>query len=242
MFGGQNALYCPRERLYVSPADNLQRFEFSDADAKLAGFLLHSRQRNIGQRRSGQLRQILEHEQLYKHYPELQMVPFELYWTSRPPEAQVQNGHLLLHAGVTDTGATIRRHICHEAQHLIQMIEGFSGGGDPDAIFNRLIGYHRRINGKKVESSELRRVFRKQAHQSYRDMPGEKEARDTEARMDWPMKLRLANPPVNAKLAEDETGVTFKPREIPGPRERLALAQLNRNRRQLIKGLSAHTP
>lgn len=233
MFGGIHALHCPQDRLYTSPADNLPRFEFSDADARFDGFLLHDRQRSIGQRRAGWLGEILRHDELYRHYPELARIRFVLTWAKNRQEAQVSGGEVQVIAAIDGDGQKTRKHLCHEAQHLIQMIEGFSPGGSPEHIFNRLANVHKKVTKQVTLDPKLRQAFEDRAYTSYRNLPGEKEAWDVEARIDWSMEQRLATLPVNARLAEDDSGVTFAPRKDPSPHTRVLLARFAQLRRQL---------
>lgn len=239
MFGGINALGYPRDRLYVSPADKLARFEFSDRDCVLRGFLLHERQRSHGQRRSGRLGDIFAHALLYRHYPELAAAPFELEWSAYKEGAQCRDEKLFLFLPPAEPALALRRRLCHESQHLIQLIENFSAGGSSAAIFNELAQQHRTQTGQKHPGHATRRQLEAEAYRRYRSLPGEMEAFDVGQRLDWDDAQRAATPPVNARLSAGADGVSFTPRAAPAISERLALAYFSRTRQRLLKAEAA---
>ena len=234
MFGGCNAHNFISDHSYISPADGLLRFEFSDAAASLTGLFNAKGKRSIGQRRTGLLRDILQHDELYKNYPEVAAVPFELYWWHKRGKVALIDSQLVkLEPAIDESPEKTLGSLCHEVQHVIQLIEGFSDGGSSDYFYAVLRHQHLKQSGQSYLTGEESRVLRQQADDTYYNLPGEKEARDVSKRRSWSMEQRLAEPPVNVKLADDKTGVTFAPRETLSVRERLALAFLARKRRQL---------
>jgi len=234
MFGGINALHCPQNRLYTSPADNLPRFEFSDKDCAISGFLLHNRQRSIGQKRAGLLGDIFDHPLLYRHYPEIAQTPFELQWHRKFAGASFKSEKLYCKPGIASDSTQLRRMFCHEAQHIVQLIENFSNGGSSQAIFNEMAARHRAATGERHPGIDTARKFRREAETRYLNLPGEKEAYDAEHRLDWDDAQRAATPPVNARLSDGADGVYFAPRET-GMNSRMALAYFSKMRRRLLK-------
>lgn len=235
MFGGRNAHHFNPDHSYISPADGLLRFEFSDAAASLTGLFNAKGKRVIGQCRTGLLGQILQHDELYKHYPEVAAVPFELYWRhERGKVALVDSQLVKLQPAIDEPPDKTLGSLCHEVQHVIQLIEGFSDGGSSDYFYAVLRHEHLKQNGKRSLTIEESRRLRQQADNAYYNLPGEKEARDVSKRLNWNLEQRRAEPPVNARLAGDKTGVTYAPRENLTVKERLALAFLARKRRQLL--------
>ncbi len=235
MFGGINAHNFISDHSYISPADGLLRFEFSDAAASLTGLFNAKGKRVIGQCRNGLLGHILQHDELYKHYPEVAAIPFELYWRRQRGEDSVLNSQLIkLQPAIDDPPNKTLSSLCHEVQHVIQLIEGFSDGGDPDHIYAVLRRQHLKLSGERYLTGEESRRLSQQADDAYYNLPGEKEARDVSKRLNWNLEQRRAEPPVNARLADDKTCVTYAPRETLTVKERLALAFLARKRRQLL--------
>lgn len=235
MFGGRNAHNFNPDHSYISPADGLLRFEFSDAAASLTGLFNAKGKRSIGQCRTGLLGNILQHDELYKHYPEIAAIQFELYWQRKRGKIALVDSQLVkLEPAIDEPPEKTLGSLCHEVQHVIQLIEGFSDGGSSDYFYAVLRHQHLKQSSQSYLTSEESRVLRQQADDTYYNLSGEKEARDVSKRRSWSMEQRLAEAPVNAKLADDKTGVTFALRESLILRERLALAFLARKRRQLI--------
>lgn len=143
MFAGRNALFFDIAqqcgRTYISPADGLSRFEISDRDAQLRPATLRQIEqvKGNGQRLTPTLGQLLQHAELFRHYPELQHVE-TLITRGHNETAEVSRARIRLELTRESSPARILSVTLHEVQHYIQMIEGFSAGGSPAHQFGLL--------------------------------------------------------------------------------------------------------
>jgi len=135
---------------HIDPDDSKWRFEIDDSKSKLKITPSH-----LNMDKSYKLNELLEHEGLFKAYPELKNV--EVY----PGDfgGASQNG-LVIDLGKRGSHDAVHGTLLHEVQHVVQDIEGFSRGGSP----------------KQFKGSVLEKI------ESYRNLPGEKEASEVEMR------------------------------------------------------------
>lgn len=118
--------------------------EFSDADAKFKDDAFD----RMGSGEAALLGQILDHPELYKHYPEAQAIPVSYrdlgddsllgsylpsealasMYEEGDPSAEVNQGVISLNSAITDPDKQ-RDTLLHELQHYIQKVEGWQGGG-----------------------------------------------------------------------------------------------------------------
>jgi hypothetical protein len=125
--GGSKATGFPEAQKAgaVSPGvDTHPKFEVDDSQAKLTP--------ENAKRGQGTLPEILDHPYLYKDYPQLQGVNVRFTDTLDPK----QNGLLDRNTNTIVINKNLSRAkqqetLLHEAQHAVQTIEGFAGGGSP---------------------------------------------------------------------------------------------------------------
>lgn len=169
--------------------------EFSDQGASM----------KEGWRDSGAttLGEVLDHDELYKHYPEISSLPFSM-------EAMESNqlgryggqtydnpaGLLAINSNLDDNDALST--IIHEAQHYIQNLEGWGGGGG--VTKNSVINFEDvrdeyttdRVMGMPSITREPERYERERdnyEYEAYSNIDGEILARDAVSRMNYPRWL-----------------------------------------------------
>ena len=114
-------------------------FEFSDKDARFTGM----NDQLIKEGGVARLGQVFDHPELYKHYPEAQLIPvvYEDLAESAPgargayapsslfPGQDIPQGQIYLNNAMPNQD--FRETILHELQHYIQQNEGWQNGGMP---------------------------------------------------------------------------------------------------------------
>lgn len=140
-----------------------------DIDARLKAIPEEIRQAKLAAKSTKKLKlsDVLDHEDMYKQYPELRDVnvkvvnnrPFETKAAYDPRTNTVELNKKRLDTNPDD----VKSNILHEVQHAIQEKEGFATGG-----------YDKNMN-------------------TYRKLAGEAEARAVQKRMDMPMSERYKN-------------------------------------------------
>jgi len=168
------------------------------------------------------LKNVFKHPELYKAYPELKNVNFELKKLPKGVKASHNSKTNKIELSSVwidnlekkgDVQKEVKKTLVHELQHAIQRIEGFAKGGKP-TLKNTDIGTDltQKLNTfkelmlkqpdqrteKETESylwlkknmPKLKKLVSEKAHDQYRRLAGEIEARDVSARMDWDKKDR----------------------------------------------------
>lgn len=118
---------------------------------------------------------VLDHPELFKAYPELKSVKVNAF----PPEipnaiASWNRNTATINIGKELNPGYLKGVILHEAQHAVQDLEGFSRGGNP---------------------SLFKDATPDQAHELYKRLMGEVEARNIQSRMNFNEVRRWANSP-----------------------------------------------
>jgi hypothetical protein len=196
MAGGRNTLlelsYPLREKIWKETGwnplmDGQWRFEINDLPAKLLK-IRTSLQTEFGAdpMKVIKLRDILDHPELYKHYPEL--ANYRVIY-----DPKVQDGSLGFHEGSTNSigltsrglmleKAELKLLFLHEVQHAIQKFEGFAPGGEKLDIRVDNETYQRTLKreleaGRAPADAESRALFA-----GYKAIHGEMEAGIVEQR------------------------------------------------------------
>jgi len=166
---------------------------------------------------SGKAGKVIEHEELYKKYPELRDI--DVYFPEQMSSLGVYGDNKM------DLSSRYDRKLpAHELQHAIQEKEGWARGGSPGEFMTKLRtekNYYETMIGKKNqqmrealeigdkdryhtlidERETLVKEFqskglndsitaREQAHNEYQNLLGEREARDTASRMNLTLDER----------------------------------------------------
>lgn len=113
---------------FKDPNDNQWKFEISDKDAKLNSENIEKLFSN--KLKGATLKDILDHELLYKAYPYLAEIPVNYNSRLKTALGQTVGGQYIDVAKTSDL-ENLRRTILHEVAHLIQKEEGFARGGRP---------------------------------------------------------------------------------------------------------------
>lgn len=131
------------------------------------------------------LRDFLKHDELFKAYPYLNRVnlAFDELGYGEKGYFDKRSNTIVLSDNLIGTTEDV---LIHEIQHVIQKIEGFSGGSNPKYWNERMEnGYSKRwSSGEEMMPSEL-----------YRNTAGEIEARDTAARRSLTAEERRSRKP-----------------------------------------------
>jgi hypothetical protein len=117
-----------QETGWFKGADDKWRFEIDDSPASLSGTLTDK-----GLARKSSIRQVIDHDELFKAYPQLADI--------RPAVAGNMNGFFAPPSSVIDypriglnpnrPSGDVKGTTLHELQHAVQDIEGFARGGTP---------------------------------------------------------------------------------------------------------------
>lgn len=163
---------------HQEPSDGQWRFEIPDE---------HSRMAYFGGR--GPAGTIMQHDALFKAYPELQDARME---TFKGAPAGLFNPNSMT-ASVTAPDAAMGRSIgLHELMHGVQKLEGFSPGSTPGR-------YATEIEQKMRNSGNIKNFDFNQiddiARSAYNRTSGEVEARNVQKRQDYNPLQRLSNHP-----------------------------------------------
>lgn len=110
--------------------DKQWRQEISDKAAKITDDVYQGIKAN--QQFAGPVSKALEHEELYKAYPEVGNVKSYLYAAEKPSGSYDAVTNTLMAQGPGTT--TQKSAALHELQHAIQQREGFARGGSPENV------------------------------------------------------------------------------------------------------------
>ena len=138
LYGGRGAKFFPKRGTFSNMADKMERFEISDASAKIKPEgMKYYKGRGEGfpemwQGEQVKLSQILDHKPLFKQYPHLKDIEVDINIIPSMKESSHgsfnDNGILR----VTDNSMEEAKSVAlHEIQHAIQEREGFARGGNP---------------------------------------------------------------------------------------------------------------
>ena len=120
---------------YKGP-DGLWRFEIDDSNARLLVDISKLEGTEHRREHRGTLGEILDHPALYEAYPSLRNIALEIgigdYYDGSV--SGLGNGYMFVHVGNDATAERVTEIILHEAQHIVQDIEGFTRGGSPSSI------------------------------------------------------------------------------------------------------------
>lgn len=251
LMGGKKALKYADGVKFSSLLDKKPRFEIDDSGAKikLSGPLEvfgkqikqaeeagdFSRIRSVVNRLNSSLennqfllRDILDHDELYKNYPNLRDVRVTLDSTRSPGSGSFSPSTNT----ITISGNPFAQKdlFLHEIQHAIQEVEGFAKGGSPDLFkvdlnkrnneivrrikemrdtpgFTKTLEYQRL---KDEQNEILDRLFSLEGREGidkYQRLSGELEARAVQRRMDMSQSQRVSTDPYAAE-AKATTGTT----------------------------------
>ena len=116
---------------FKDPNDNRWKFEISDTDAKINEDVLQKIFSN--KKKDATLKDILQHDLLYKAYPQLAdiEVKYNSHLKNTLGSVYEENGKNLMELKKTNNIEELRETILHEVAHLIQRFEGFARGGSP---------------------------------------------------------------------------------------------------------------
>lgn len=123
MYAGKKAqgFYRDNPRNFEAP-DNKTRFEINDKDARLKTQIFEHDKLKLGD--------VLDHPDLYDHYPQLKNVNVQgVYTNGKTRGFYAPNTHTI---GIDATVADQRSTLLHEVQHVIQHIEDHAGGTTSD--------------------------------------------------------------------------------------------------------------
>lgn len=132
---------------FVAP-DNRWRTEISDLPATLS-----EKFSKLEQGTKAKLGDLLEHPELFSHYPELRDIElsrdpaFMDIWESTQGWVNEKGG-----INITPYAEDALGTLLHEVQHVIQRLEGFSTGGNPETVLRRLSPKHLFDVAEKVVS------------------------------------------------------------------------------------------
>jgi len=158
-FGGQKATgFAKAEGKFSNLADKMPRFEISDKGAEAIDLITARNLADMGINKQPRmkLKDILNHEELYKQYPELKDISVTL-------NNNLDSGAQYMHMGgvvpqivvnprkIQEMGSTL----LHEIQHAIQEKEGFARGGSLESISS---SSDRALARIKFLNSELSRL------------------------------------------------------------------------------------
>jgi hypothetical protein len=169
--------------------------EFSDQGASMKEGWRDSGARTLGE--------VLNHDELYKHYPEISSLPFSMK-DMEPNQLGRYGGQnydnpaglLAINSNLSDNDALST--IIHEAQHYIQNLEGWGGGGGVNRNSVRNFEGVRdeyttdRVMGMPSITKEPERYERERdgyEYEAYSNIDGEILARDAVNRMGYPKWL-----------------------------------------------------
>ena len=110
-------------------ADGKWRQEISDVGAKITDDVYEGIKKN--KNFAGPLEKSMQHEQLYKAYPEVKDIYTTMY-ASPLPEGSFESASKTITVGGPSTGYQ-KSSALHEVQHGIQDIEGWARGGTPES-------------------------------------------------------------------------------------------------------------
>lgn len=132
---------------FVAP-DNRWRTEISDLPATLS-----EKFSKLEKGTKAKLGDLLEHPELFSHYPELRDIElsrdpaFMDIWESTQGWVNEKGG-----INITPYAEDALGTLLHEVQHVIQRLEGFSTGGNPETVLKRLSPKHLFDVAEKVVS------------------------------------------------------------------------------------------
>lgn len=175
------------------------------------------------------LENVLDHPELYKAYPELRDYTIEI--------GKLPAGSMGSHNKATRTievskdldEAARNKVLMHEVQHAIQSIEGFGSGGNPKQFLPRNIEAQAKAlqgavaRGRQSADTSLQDAAERfkerfntkiqDAHVNYENIPGEQEARYTEATKDYSKEELAAN--VRRQLQAGVTPQSWDRQDLP---------------------------
>jgi Large polyvalent protein associated domain 23 len=128
---------------------------------------------------SKDLKDVLDHPELFKAYPELKDLEVRSVDHGVFKAAYDNNSktiYLNTHTSLEDMKASL----LHEVQHAVQDMEGFDPGGNK----HQLLPYVRRAAGLDPRDSSTAQREMELAYEAYRRLTGETEARNVEKRKD----------------------------------------------------------
>jgi hypothetical protein len=160
------------------------RFEIDDRAMKFKGDI----------KSSNRLSDIVEHDQLFNQYPEIDNVPV---FITIDPKIDKSSGYfhgsrkgyageLVVKAPSEDVAKDT---LIHEIQHWVQQKEGFARGSQPEYETIRA------MNESPASEALFGAKAEEVGYQRYRNVAGEIESRDAAARRTWDTDMRRAVPP-----------------------------------------------
>lgn len=201
--------------------DGKWRFEISDADASLRADTtgIHTAGQMFGwamkTKDSLPLSDVLWHPALFAAYPSLAQVQVKFAPLSGRIDGSFDPDTSTITVNANADPRAALSILLHELQHGIQEVEGFAVGGTPqDKVLMPHVRkfYADNIDQFEGESHELVAMAKERA---YRNLAGEVEARNTQARRGMTDEQRRATPPSQtADVAEADVIVTFNGREM----------------------------
>ncbi len=188
-------------------ADGKWHFEIDDSKAVLKSIPSEAKSLKLGD--------ILVHDELYKAYPQLRNVKVEFRDDMRRiDKGNYNSGDNVIKLNLKNNEVEMKDAVIHEVQHAVQNIEGYEAGGNVQSALMRLrrntitkllseSPYFRKVCKERSPAdvveyvdNYLKKKYNKEniedvAYMAYRDLYGEREARDTSARQDMSAEQRL---------------------------------------------------
>jgi hypothetical protein len=143
------------------------------------------------------LKDVLDHPELYKNYPELKDRVVH-YWATEPAAGETRGGYsqdLEQYLLKTLSPEQAKKTLLHENQHAVQYQEGFPTGGNPAEIMKKFPG-----------------MTMQEAVESYQRLLGEVEARAVASRADLDAAMRRFKQPWLGDVPEE--GQTILPQRL----------------------------
>lgn len=170
---------------FKDPIDKKWRFEIDDSKSKFIDASDEVVNATLGE--GAKLSEVFQHEELFRQYPELADVKFQV--ADLGADYGIANSDTII-LNKKLSGDKARATLLHEIQHMIQTSEGFSEGSNVQFVLDKHPAVIKaRKEGKSLE--ELNQL----AFRFYEGKNGEIEARLVEDRMDMPADLRRIYPP-----------------------------------------------
>lgn len=171
--------------MYRDPRDNMLKFEIKDTSAKFDSNSIDSMHKMavenaevMGAKHgyiAAKVGQVLQHDDLYKMYPEIKNANFFYVKDYNKSIAgawyDTKNNTFNIVAGPkfkNESPSEQRGHILHEVQHLIQNIEGFARGGSPNMKPSKTLG---------EMASQIANEYKDLASKSYSGLSSEEKKR-----------------------------------------------------------------
>ena len=218
LLAGKDADEVRRITGWFKGMEGKPRFEINDREMKIRPLDEFSWADKFGRyaNKNTTLENVIDHEQLFKQYPELKNVKVEfgphLQGKGQYGEFDNTRNAITIYGGMDRRG--VEETLTHEIQHWIQKKEGFARGGSPslgitpdaqkilDEMKKPLVEELRRAkeSGDWGRADEIQKKImmdlpQEASFKAYQNLAGEIEARDAAGRRTWDAEMREAVPP-----------------------------------------------